>query len=227
MIQSGGPASPLGVRHAIARWFDGAALRNASAPADARVIAPRYTPPTRSLGKAEEEASFVRTRARRAHPARDADRDPHVLEALARNAAALRLPRAGRHPAGVAARQRRDLVRAARVGHARASGHWGETAPIVFLNACDVGRPAPALSGAGGLVRAWIDAGAGAVIAPLWSVRDEIAHDVALRFYNRMVAEPRTSYAEIVRDIRSLAYVDGEDTYAAYCYFGSPRAEPR
>lgn len=106
---------------------------------------------------------------------------------------------------------------------------WRSTAPVVFLNACKVGRAAPALSGAGGLVRAWIEAGAGAVIAPLWSVRDKIAHEIVLEFYSRVKREPCMPYAQIIRDIRAMAYVagGGEDTYASYCFFGTPLAAAR
>jgi hypothetical protein len=86
---------------------------------------------------------------------------------------------------------------------------------------------APSLAGVDGFAKSWVDAGAGAVIAPLWSVRDSIAHDVAVKFYDAIAKEPRTPYARIMRDIRALAYgeVGSEDTYyAAYCYLGSPTA---
>ena len=40
------------------------------------------------------------------------------------------------------------------------------------------------------------------------------AHDLALRFYQPVVAEPRTPYPRIVRDIRAVAYAEsGADTY--------------
>jgi CHAT domain-containing protein len=51
--------------------------------------------------------------------------------------------------------------------------------PLVFLNACEVGRRTPALVGLGGFADSFIQIGASAVIAPLWSVEDEAAHDVA------------------------------------------------
>jgi len=47
------------------------------------------------------------------------------------------------------------------------------------------------------------------VIAPLWNVDDEIAFEVAKTFYERVVAEPRTPFAEIMREIRGRAYVAG------------------
>jgi hypothetical protein len=99
--------------------------------------------------------------------------------------------------------------------------------PFVFLNACEVGRPVPALNGVGGFAVEFIKRGATGVVAPLWSVKDECAHEVAVTFYDRLRAEPSAAFAAIIRDIRALAYTGparGEDTYAAYCFYGDPLA---
>ena len=101
--------------------------------------------------------------------------------------------------------------------------------PMVFLNACEVGRPTVALTGIGGFAAAFLDLGAAAVIAPLWSVKDTIAYQVARKFYRAALTSPagtRKSFAEIMREIRALAYDEttGEDTYAAYCFYGDPNA---
>jgi CHAT domain len=69
--------------------------------------------------------------------------------------------------------------------------------PLVFLNACEVGRGIPALLGVGGFAKSFLDLGASAVIAPLWSVKDTIAHEIAETFYKRVKAEPNTPFAEI------------------------------
>ena len=66
--------------------------------------------------------------------------------------------------------------------------------PMVFLNACEVGRPTVALAGIGGFAAAFLELGAAAVIAPLWSVKDTIAYEVAKKFYregpsDRLLAE--------------------------------------
>jgi len=99
--------------------------------------------------------------------------------------------------------------------------------PFVFLNACEVGRPIPSLTGLGGFASEFVDLGASAVIAPLWSVKDDIAHEVAEEFYGAIKADPRIPFAEVIRKIRKRAYDDpaGEDTYAAYCFYGDPLAE--
>ena len=99
--------------------------------------------------------------------------------------------------------------------------------PFVFLNSCEVGRPVPALNGIGGFAREFIERGATGVVAPLWSVKDAVAHDVAVTFYSRLDAVSAVSFAEIIRDIRACAYrgaTEGEDSYAAYCFYGDPFA---
>lgn len=98
--------------------------------------------------------------------------------------------------------------------------------PFVFLNACEVGRQEPALVGAGGFAEAFMNMGASGVIAPLWSVKDAVAHKIAEVFYDRIKKEPNTPFAQILADLRKESYVEGggEDTYAAYCFYGDPLA---
>jgi hypothetical protein len=102
--------------------------------------------------------------------------------------------------------------------------------PMVFLNACEVGRPIPTLIGAGGFPRTFAQLGASAIVAPLWSVRDGCAHKVAVALYDAVREDagsgvkPR-SVCEILRGIRARAYSgedEGEDSYAAYCFYGDP-----
>jgi hypothetical protein len=97
-------------------------------------------------------------------------------------------------------------------------------APLVFLNACEVGVATPSLVGAGGFASEFISAGARCVVAPIWSVKDSLAHEVAVAFYEAALEQPTRPFADILRDIRARAYeaADGEDTYAAYCFYGDP-----
>ena len=80
--------------------------------------------------------------------------------------------------------------------------------------------------GAGGFAEVFMALGASGVIAPLWSVRDSIAHEIAQKFYERIKKEPNTPFAEILADLRKQSYAEGggEDTYAAYCFYGDPLA---
>ena len=101
--------------------------------------------------------------------------------------------------------------------------------PLVVLNACEVGRPAPALNGIGGLAGSFIDLGAAGVIAPLWSVEDEVAFKVATALYEALSVKPPSTFAEVMRSVRARAYIGdeiGTDSYAAYCFYGDPMARP-
>lgn len=107
------------------------------------------------------------------------------------------------------------------------SGFLRRRPTLVFLNACEVGRPQPALVGAGGVSEAFVREGAAAVLAPIWSVKDSVARDVADRFYTALRDSSETPLSRILRSIRSLSYDEGdevEDSYAAYCFYGDPRA---
>ena len=97
--------------------------------------------------------------------------------------------------------------------------------PLIFLNACEVGRPGAGLAAVGGFAASFIASDAGAVIAPLWAVDDRVAHQVAVTFYDTVKKKPVTPFADLLRDLRAKAYADGgEDSYAAYCFYGDPHA---
>lgn len=97
--------------------------------------------------------------------------------------------------------------------------------PLIFLNACEVGRPGAGLAAVGGFAASFIACDAGAVIAPLWAVDDGVAHQVAVTFYDTVKQKPETPFADILRDLRAKAYADdGADSYAAYCFYGDPHA---
>lgn len=105
-------------------------------------------------------------------------------------------------------------------------GLLAATRPIVFLNACEVGRGAPALTGLGGFAPSFIRLGAAAVIAPVWSVDDVDAHEAAREFYAAVKADPGVPLSKIVAGIRGKAYDRrlGKDSFAAYCFYGDPCA---
>ena len=67
------------------------------------------------------------------------------------------------------------------------------------------------------------------MIAPLWSVEDGAAHEVAELFYEAVEAQKqnasRATLASILSEIREKAYDGtGRDTHAAYCFYGDPLA---
>ncbi len=96
--------------------------------------------------------------------------------------------------------------------------------PLVFLNACQVGSTAQILGDYTGVATAFVKAGASVVVAPLWSVRDEIAKDIALRFYEEIVRSGGAKTpAEIFREQRlRFGPRQRSGTYLAYQFFGHP-----
>ena len=99
-----------------------------------------------------------------------------------------------------------------------------EFAPFVFLNACQVGAGARILGDYGGMAAAFIEGGAAAVVAPLWSIKDDLAKQIALDFY-KATLEEKIPPAEAIRRARA-SFVSAENpvsaTYLAYQFFGHP-----
>lgn len=219
---------PLGQSCAVARWFTSLALRSVRGPlSDARVLMPDHDGVT-LLEHAADELDLVLERVG------GSQLTPAVPQTMEVELA----PWAGAivhvicHGKSGTTQQllldgKETLTCNIVEGMFDLRTAWTarDVPPILFLNACDAGRLVPALSGAGGLAGALATIGAGAIVAPLWSVRDEIAHRVAEHFYDAIAERPDRPYAEILRDIRTFAYDGGgEDSYAAYCYYGDPYA---
>ena len=68
------------------------------------------------------------------------------------------------------------------------------------------------------MAQSFVEAGASAVIAPLWVVKDDVARDVSLRFYQAVFAG--TSPAEFLRTER--AEMNDSGTHLAYVLYGHP-----
>ena len=64
----------------------------------------------------------------------------------------------------------------------------GLARPLVFLNACQIGRSALSLTDIGGWAAQFLRAGAAAFVGAYWSVYDRAAHDFARAFYGRLLA---------------------------------------
>lgn len=105
-------------------------------------------------------------------------------------------------------------------------GELGSTgAPLVFLNACQLGQTTDELLGdQGGLAEAFLGVGARGFLAPLWSVDDAFARQIALDFYRYTLLEGRT-VGEALRLVRGLYATVGDRTQStplAYAYYGHP-----
>ena len=95
--------------------------------------------------------------------------------------------------------------------------------PFVFLNACQVGSGEAVLGDYAGMAEAFLFAGASGVIAPLWSIDDVMARELALRFYEKALTG-RTP-ADILREERAAFKNDPStisSTYLAYQDSGHP-----
>jgi hypothetical protein len=221
---------PLGIEFAVGRWIDEAALppRQLFEIKDSYVIAPAYTGQL-VLRDAEPEAQQVKKLfgGTRIEPAVFDEIERRFTE---RGAALLHFACHGAVSTAVAQviylEDDERLQSVDLLGMPGAKAACSSRQPLVFLNACEVGRPAPALVGIGGFAKAFIDIGAHGVVAPLWSVVDEIAHNIATEFYARVTDDPSVPLAEALREIRAHAYASqgGEDSYAAYCFYGDPLA---
>lgn len=96
--------------------------------------------------------------------------------------------------------------------------------PFVFLNACQVGAGSEILGDYAGMAEAFLSAGASSVIAPLWSIKDTVAKDMALRFYTEMQNKKQVAPADFLRqERRAFQPTKGASgTYLAYQFFGHP-----
>jgi hypothetical protein len=112
-----------------------------------------------------------------------------------------------------------------------------ERAPFVFLNACQVGAAQNLLGSYAGIAQAFLKVGASAVVAPLWSVDDTIAQQIALEFYERALqpapdaggadgaGHEAPTVAALLRRIRAELVTNVADpsaTYLAYQFYGHP-----
>ncbi len=106
----------------------------------------------------------------------------------------------------------------------RAAG-LGDARPLVFLNSCHSGRSGLALTGTGGWSSGFVRAGAGVFLGCYWAVDDQKAHELALEFYRRLLAEG-LPLAGALRQARLWlrARYPGDPTWLAYTLFGHPGA---
>ncbi len=92
--------------------------------------------------------------------------------------------------------------------------------PLLFLNACTVGRGGRVLGRAGGFAGNCIEAGWSGVVAPYWPVLDSSAAAFGVAFYRKL--KTGRSIGEALGELRREASDD--PTALAYAYFGDPFA---
>lgn len=98
-------------------------------------------------------------------------------------------------------------------------------APLVFLNACQLAQASDdLLADQGGLAAAFLNVGARAFVAPLWSVDDLLARDMGIDFYRYTLGDG-LSAGEALRRLRTrFSQIPGhaQTTPLAYVYYGHP-----
>lgn len=229
MIPDVGPRTALGVQCAVGRWVhpQGTTPEQLMPIVDSYVIAPRYRGDMK-LDFSADEADWVvdNFNGTPISPARLqtislalSDRATTLLHFVCHG-----LDSPGGQILALDNDERLNEVQL--LGLAGVEDAVKEKTPFVFINACEAGRPAPTLVGTGGFAARFTAMGARCVVAPIWSVKDKVAGTLARTFYERVKADPHLPYAEALRDLRKLAYEgdDPEDSWAAYCFYGDPRA---
>jgi CHAT domain len=101
------------------------------------------------------------------------------------------------------------------------SGAYLPERPLVFLNACQVGSGQEVLGDQAGMASAFLEAHASAVVAPLWSVRDEAAKELSVAFY-REAFEGEPVAAVLRRQRARFGEDDNCATCLGYQFFGHP-----
>jgi CHAT domain-containing protein len=94
--------------------------------------------------------------------------------------------------------------------------------PIVFLNACQIGRAGMSLTDIGGWAKRFVDAGAGMFLGAYWSVYDKPAFDFAQALYDRLLSGMPVGAA--VKEARAAIRSSGDPTWLAYTVFADPLA---
>ncbi|MFZ0927371.1 MAG: CHAT domain-containing protein [Syntrophobacteraceae bacterium] len=103
------------------------------------------------------------------------------------------------------------------------STNLGLARPLVFLNACQIGRSAMSLTDIGGWAKGFLEAGAGAFIGAYWSIYDQAANDFAQAFYSNFLAGMEIGQA--VQAARQKIKPLGDPTWLAYTVYANPLAK--
>jgi hypothetical protein len=98
----------------------------------------------------------------------------------------------------------------------------GRAAPVVFLNACEVGRAGQSLVDVGGFARRFVGAGAAVFVGACWSVYDDAASAFATALYDRLLAGEAVGAAAL--GARRAVRAAGDPTWLAYTVYADPYA---
>jgi hypothetical protein len=97
---------------------------------------------------------------------------------------------------------------------------FGQSRPIVILNACQTGNQNFSLTGIQGWAPKFLEAGASVFIGTLWSVDTKTALDFIKEFYSQLASG--ISLGESVKNARNKCKKEGDTSWLAYQLYGHP-----
>lgn len=95
--------------------------------------------------------------------------------------------------------------------------YLGHRSPIVFLNACEIGRAGMGLTRPGGWPCGFLDVGAGAFIGPFWKIGDASAAAFATSFYQELIGGASVGAAALTA--RRSIQAASDPTWLAYSVY--------
>jgi CHAT domain-containing protein/uncharacterized protein associated with vWA-MoxR-VMAP ternary system len=99
----------------------------------------------------------------------------------------------------------------------------GRAHPVVFLNACEIGRAGQALGGTAGWPQAFLRAGAGAFVGAYWSVADATASTFASAFYDALLND-KLVVGAAAQAARAAVRKASDPTWLSYVVYAHPCA---
>ncbi len=99
--------------------------------------------------------------------------------------------------------------------------------PLVFFNACQLGRQGWSLTGLGGWARNLVESHSSAFLAPVWTVTDRLASLFAAVFYRRLGKGETLGAAALAARRATRAEEPDLPTWLAYQVYGHPAARLR
>jgi len=100
---------------------------------------------------------------------------------------------------------------------------FGESNPLVILNACQTGQRGFSLTGIGSWAKQFVAAGASGFIGTLWSVSDSTALRFTKNLYEKLASG--STLDDAVRNARNAAREKGDPSWLAYTLYTQPNSE--
>jgi len=100
--------------------------------------------------------------------------------------------------------------------------NMGKSNPMVFLNACHLGKSGSSLTGLGGWAPRFLEIGASVFIGALWRTSDESAYKFSVRLYSELLKGE--TIAKAAHTARLSIKADGDPTWLAYSIYSDPFA---